>query len=55
MINTTALEKKIARFAKMFSKNRSGFQPDTPDGIGIYRSIGISRIFSTGLKYAHQS
>ncbi len=36
------------------SKSRSGFQPDTPDKIGIYRSIGINRIFSTKLKCAHR-
>jgi len=47
----------VDRLSKMFrccSPSRSGLQPDNPDGIGTYRSIGISRILSTDLKCAHR-
>jgi len=48
-INITALEKNAAHFEKRFTgsvfKSRSGFQPDNPDEIGIYRSICVEIAF----------
>jgi len=48
-INITALEKNAARFGKrcigIVFKSRSGFQPDNPDKIGIYRSICVKTVF----------
>jgi len=48
-INITALEKNAARFGKrcigIVFKSRSGFQPDNPDEIGIYRSICVKIAF----------
>jgi len=48
-IDITALEKNAARFGKrcidIVFKSRSGFQPDNPDEIGIYRSIYVKIAF----------
>jgi len=48
-INITVLEKNAARFGKrridIVFKSRSGFQPDNPDKIGIYRSLCVKLAF----------